>query len=189
MMNAPATARVKAEPAATDAVDVGALFDAHAAALLRLVERLTGPGGHVEDVVQDVFLVAHRGADALAAAESPRAWLYGIAVNLCREERRRRRRREGLWRLWGPREAAPTVAADDVAARRQLGERVRACVAALPDAQREVVVLYELEGLEGAAIAALLEIPVNTVWTRLHAARGRLAGILRKRGLGPGGER
>ena len=193
-MNAASTASARQAPPdreggvdAADRVDVGALFDAHAAALLRLVERLTGPGGHVEDVVQDVFLVAHRRADALAAADNPRAWLYGVAVNLCREQRRRRRR-EGLWRVWGPREAAPEVAADEVAARRQLGERIRACVAALPDAQREVVVLYELEGLEGAAIAALLEVPVNTVWTRLHAGRGRLRSLLTKRGLGPGGK-
>ncbi|TNF36858.1 MAG: hypothetical protein EP329_04475, partial [Deltaproteobacteria bacterium] len=102
VMDANATARAEAAPT-TEPVDLAALFDAHAPALLRLVERLTGPGGHVEDVVQDVFLVAHRREETLAAAESPRAWLYGIAVNLCRDHRRRGRRREGLWRLWGPR--------------------------------------------------------------------------------------
>jgi len=196
-MDANATARTQ-QPittGATDAlVDVGALFDAHAAALLRLVERLTGAGGHVEDVVQDVFLVAHRRAETLAAADSPKAWLYGIAVNLCREHRKRGRRRDGLWRLWGPRktsplQAEPTLPPDEAAARRQLGARIRACVEALPDSQREVVVLYELEGLEGADIARLLQVPINTVWTRLHTARKRLKGLLAKRGLAPGGER
>ena len=48
---------------------------------------------------------------------------------------------------------------------------VRACVASLSDACREVFVLYELERMEGSEIAEILEIPLNTVWSRLRLAR------------------
>ena len=51
----------------------------------------------------------------------------------------------------------------------------------LPFKQREVVVLYELEELEGAAIAELLGIPINTVWTRLHHGRKNFEQLMRKR--------
>jgi RNA polymerase sigma-70 factor (ECF subfamily) len=44
-------------------------------------------------------------------------------------------------------------------------------VQALPEQQREVFVLYEVEGLSGVEIAAALDVPLNTVWTRLHRAR------------------
>ena len=48
-------------------------------------------------------------------------------------------------------------------------------IAKLPPKQREVFVLYELEGLEGRAIAEMVGAPTNTVWTRLHHARKRFA--------------
>jgi RNA polymerase sigma-70 factor, ECF subfamily len=51
----------------------------------------------------------------------------------------------------------------------------------MPFKQREVFTLYELEELEGPEIAALLGIPINTVWTRLHHARKRFEESMRKR--------
>jgi RNA polymerase sigma-70 factor (ECF subfamily) len=50
----------------------------------------------------------------------------------------------------------------------------------IPDAQREVVVLYELEGLEGAQVSEMLGIPEGTVWTRLHHGRKKLLAALQR---------
>ena len=58
---------------------------------------------------------------------------------------------------------------------------VHEVVASMPFKHREVFVLYELEELDGNAISALLGIPVNTVWTRLHHGRKRFEQAMRKR--------
>ena len=55
----------------------------------------------------------------------------------------------------------------------QQAQLIRRCVVDLPLKQREVFVLYELEEIEGAEIARILDIPVNTVWSRLRLARNR----------------
>lgn len=167
--------------------DLGTLFDAHATALLRVVERLSGSGGHVEEIVQDVFLVAHRQLDAVAAAKSPRAWLYAVAINLARAHRRQAGRRNGLWARFG-RSLVVDTDAETRVVRGEEGAMVRRCIDQLPERAREVVVLYELEGLEGAAIAGLLGIPLNTVWTRLRTGRAKLVRLFVARGLRPGGD-
>jgi RNA polymerase sigma-70 factor (ECF subfamily) len=156
-------------------LDVGALFDVHAPFLLRLIERLTGPGPHVEDLLQEAFLVAHRhlGAHSLEPYAA-RAWLSRTAVNAVRHHRRSFARRKRLETSLAQRSPSRTSAApDERYLEIERAHRVRACVGSLPLKQREVFVLYELEEMSGKDIAAALSVPENTVWTRLHHARAR----------------
>jgi RNA polymerase sigma-70 factor, ECF subfamily len=151
-------------------IDVAALFVEHAPFLLRVVERLTGRGPHVEDIVQEVFVVAHRKRKKLVPGPSMRGWLYRTARNMAEHHRR------GLGRFFRlkdavkvePQQAPP--AADDVARRREEGRKIRSCALTLPFSLREVFVLHELEGMETATVAALLDVPEGTVWSRLSTA-------------------
>lgn len=162
-----------AAAAAADApVDIGTLFVLHAPFLLRVVERLTGPGAHVEDLVQDVFVVAHRRRSELRDGPELRGWLYRVTSNKARQHRRSLWRR---FRLARAVEAQPEqmqpAALDEVAARRERGRAIREAVLALPFLQREVLVLFDLEGLDTRTVAALLDVPEGTVSSRLSAAR------------------
>lgn len=159
--------------ARTDAiVDVGTLFVLHAPFLLRVLERLTGPGAHVEDLVQDVFVVAHRRRRELRDGAELRAWLYRVTRNKAMQHRRTLWRRFRLARAvqMEPLSSLPAVP-DDIAARREHGKKIRACVLELPFLQREAFVLFELEGLDTKTVASFLDIPEGTVSSRLSAAR------------------
>ena len=154
--------------------DVGRLFDEHAAFLLRIVGRMVGSPDQAEDVVQRVFLIAHEKRASLADHSEIRGWLYRVAMNVTRHERRAFARRMRLSEALS--EAPEGPGPEDPASQletAQASARVRACVAKLPFDQREVFVLYELEELRGGEIAAILEIPENTVWSRLRLARAR----------------
>lgn len=155
-------------------VDVGALFDEHARFLLRVAERLTGQPAFAEDLVQEAFLIAHKKRHQLTPGPELQGWLYRVVSNLVHHHRRTLARQHRLKSAVAA-EPAERLAEgpDGDHDRREMAQAVRAAVTTLPHKQREVFVLYELEGLEGAQIAALLDIPVNTVWTRLHHARDR----------------
>lgn len=159
---------------ASQDVDVGQLFDEHAPFLLRVVGRLTGSRDRAEDVVQRVFLIAHQKRDVLEQRDQIRSWLYRVAVNVTRHERRSLARRLRLAEALADNQdfPEPEQPQDRVEAAEQ-SARVRACITKLPFEQREVFVLYELEELRGGEIASMLGIPENTVWSRLRLARGR----------------
>ena len=168
------THAIAAPPAAAPpltALDVGDLFAAHGAFLHRVAQRLVGSAALADDVVQEVFLIAFRRRLDVDLRLGIRTWLYRTAVNVARQGfRTDRRYADALTRLTtlpGVEAATPEHEAD----RRRSGQQVRACIARLSEAQREVFVLFELEELDGAEIAAILEIPINTVWSRLRLAR------------------
>jgi RNA polymerase sigma-70 factor (ECF subfamily) len=152
-------------------IDVGELFKEHVEFLLRVVERLTGHGDHVEDLVQDAFVVAYRRRDELRAGPDVRGWLYRVVSHRAMHHRRSMWRRFRLARSVA---AEPTDASDraeDIVQQRERGAQIRNVVLTLPFHQREVFVLFELEELDGRTIAQLLNIPEGTVASRLHAAR------------------
>ena len=158
--------------AATE-MDIGRLFDAHAPYLCRVVHRLTGSRETAEDVVQEVFLLAYNRRTELEDRSGIRTWLYRAAVNHVRHRRRSFSRYQGLMDRYqqhpGLREK--DEGPDEVASRTERGKLVQECVAQLSEKLREVFVLYELEELEGNEIAEILDLPVNTVWSRLRLAR------------------
>jgi RNA polymerase sigma-70 factor (ECF subfamily) len=161
--------------------EVGALFDRHAAPLWRYCARRVGPD-LAEDVVAEVFLVVARRRDRIAAGDSVRAWLYGIATNQLRAHRRcelralRALERTGIDPFGGAagavegHETRSTERAD--AAR--LAGRIAGALAALPAKQREVLLLFAVAELTYAEIAEATGMPLGSVQSTLHRARLRM---------------
>ncbi len=162
--------------------ELGVLFDTHAAAIARVAARLTGRGAHVDDLVQETFLVALRRPSALREADNVRAWLMGVAANLCRHHHRSHARRGAMEAVVAELPRPEAAGADHFAEQRRLAERLRHLLSQLPYEQAEVFVLKELEQLTAREIATITDAPAKTVESRLRLARARLKDAL-------GGER
>jgi RNA polymerase sigma factor (sigma-70 family) len=155
----------------------GSLFDDYARAVYNHAFRLTGDWSAAEDVLSLTFLEAWRlrGTVDLDGG-SLRPWLLGIATNTARNTRRAARRHEAaVTRL--PREEVFPDFADDLVDRIDDAGRVamlQAAMSRLRRAEREVVALCIWSGLDYAAAAQALGIPVGTVRSRLSRARKKL---------------
>jgi RNA polymerase sigma-70 factor (ECF subfamily) len=158
--------------AAGDLDALGSLYDRYAADLLRFVQRLEG-GAEAEDVVQNVFLRALRIAGSFDIQQSnARSWLFGIGVRVAQERRRSFRRwANALLRL---QQIDPVV----VQPQGETTADVTRALAHLSANKRLVLVLAEIEEFSCPEIAQMLQIPVGTVWTRLHHARRELREFL-----------
>ena len=158
--------------AATTSFDVEALFESEGAFIARTLERLVGAGPHVDDLLQETFIVAFKKrASYRPERAAARTWLYGIAANLSRRHLRSQRR-FGLFRerlMESESEAA--LRPDQEIERREETRFVHEILQSLSLKHREIFVLYELEGLDGPDIAAMVGVPIGTVWSRLHHAR------------------
>ena len=158
------------------------LFERHAKAIYNYCFRQTGSWSVAEDLVSVVFLEAMRRHRTVSLhQDSALPWLYGVATNVCRNSlRSTRRHRAALARIHD--ELADTEdPADRVAARvddeRRMRE-LREAVKTLPRREQEVLALVAWSGLDYAAAAAALDIPVGTVRSRLSRARARLSAQL-----------
>ena len=162
-------------------LEVETLYTELAPFLARVIRRLVGDGPHVDDLLQETFLVAHRRrGDYDASRAAPRTWLYGIASHLCLRHRR------SLFRLDVFRarlQVAPVLAPHAPDREFEEAERraaVKRVIQQLPFKQREVFVLFEIEGLGGQEIATVLGLPQGTVWTRLSKARATFVRLGRR---------
>ena len=160
--------------------------------------RLTGSADDALDLLQDAFLRAFEKLDGFHGESSFYTWVYRIAVNLALSGRRKRRtvRVVGLDRgeatLDPPGDPAVTDPTRPIE-RRERDALIQAALSALADDHRAVVVLKEYDGLRYDEIAAILDVPVGTVRSRLHRARlelrDRLQGIAESGvGVGVGAE-
>ncbi len=137
-----------------------------------LVGRLGVPASHVEDVVQEIFLVLHRRRADFRNESSVQTWLHGIALRVARRHRERLRRGEMDPLPPEARSTSPSVEST-VDGRAQLA-RLDALLDQLPSDQREVFVLAEVAGLRAPEIATVMGAKLNTVYSRLRLARGRM---------------
>lgn len=151
-----------------------ALFREHASFVAALVHRLGIPPADVDDVVQEVFIIAHRKGGHEPGRGSARTWLGAIAARVAANARRsRNRRREHPCVLKLDRtpctEGDPGQALEIARAL----QRVQRALGELEPGHLEVFVLFEISGERCADIAASLGVPVGTVYSRLHEARRR----------------
>ncbi|MFC8221415.1 RNA polymerase sigma factor [Streptomyces sp. NPDC057362] len=156
------------------------LFDRHADAVHRYVARRLG-GEVADDLVAETFTTAfqqrHRYDPDRGAGDDARPWLFGIATNLVGRHRRAEARRfKAMARvpaLADHDEPLADRAADRVVAR-AVRRELAAALAALPARHRDVLLLVAWGDLGYGEAAQALGIPVGTVRSRLHRARGKL---------------
>ncbi len=150
------------------------------------VYRVLGPGDDVRDVAQETFLKAYRALPGFKKEARFSSWVYQIALNVCRDRLRRRRGRTVVGVEEIDEDAMRTrriPSALDTVVWNERSRRVAAAVAQLPDAEREVIVLKEYEGLTFTEIAEALQIPTSTVKTRLYRGLGALKQQLVRQGV------
>ncbi len=140
----------------------------------RWAVRLGGPSIDAADVVQEVFIVAHRRFDTLHPEIKPSTWLFGIARRVVQAQRRKLRRWQ--WLAKGSFDSAELVPFSGPTPVQQLEQR-RAFAEAyrvlerMREKHRVAFVLFELEGHTVQEIAELCDANLNTVKVWLHRAR------------------
>lgn len=157
------------------------IFRDYAPFVWRGLRRLGVPESDVEDVCQEVFVVVHRKLGDFEGRSSLRTWIYGICARTASDYRRSGRvRREVVTDT--PPDAPHEGAQHDTVALRQARATLDRILDELDDDKRSVFVLYEIEELTMAEVAEAIGCPLQTAYSRLHAARKVVeAGVARAR--------
>ena len=164
--------------------DLGAfeeLYRQHAGKLFSLATRILGNQSDAEDLLQEIFLSAHRKLDGFRGDSALSTWLYRLATNHCLDHLRSR----------AARTSQVTEALDDEPGwyepgRRGLAEQsvskidLERAMARLPEGCRAAFVLHDVEGLEHREVAEALGIAEGTSKSQVHKARLRLRAMLKR---------
>jgi RNA polymerase sigma-70 factor (ECF subfamily) len=153
-----------------------ALYDEHAAFVWRNLRRLGVSDADVEDKVQEVFVVAHRRWPSFVdRGHGPRAWLFQIALRVASDARRHRRRHpvDPDGGIAQDRASIEPPQARDFA-RKEAIDLLDRALSTIDLGRRAVLVLHEIEQMTAPEIAKTLELPLNTVYSRLRVARSEL---------------
>jgi RNA polymerase sigma-70 factor, ECF subfamily len=166
-----------AKPQATPAFD--AVYAAEFAFVWRNLRRLGVEEAALRDAAQDVFVVVHRRLGDFEGKAPLRSWIYSIVTRIARQYRRTRVRKE-LRDVEDPERipdsSLPTP--EDSAARGQALRLLVLLLETLDDDKREALVLCDLEGMTVPEVAAAVGSNVNTVYSRVRAARQQLRELL-----------
>jgi RNA polymerase sigma factor (sigma-70 family) len=161
----------------------GLIYDRHAATLLRFLGRRAG-ARVAEGLVGELFRIAFERRQTFDRSRaSARPWLYGIGANLLLKHRRAEARRlRASARIVASLEATDRRASAAALDARLVFPRVADAIEALPDDEREVLLLFAWEELPYQSMAEALELPIGTVRSRLNRARARLRELLEPKG-------
>jgi len=171
------------------------LVHRHQHRVFALVSGILHRPDDVEDVAQQVFLKAYLGIKRFDQRAAFSTWLYKIAVNECWDYLRKRKVRplvyeadlseEQVSRLDGIVSSdRPPESANTRAETREILDRM---LSTLPEQDRQLLVLKEIEGFSVQELAEILHLNINTVKVRLFRARGKIMSMYRRR-LGSGGK-
>jgi len=179
------------DPKQADAVLVAKARDGDAGAFGELVSRYSRPvygvvsrmvtdRDDVDDIAQEVFVLAYRSIRSFRCEAEFSTWVYRIAVNTTIKQMKRARTRQSF-SIDDPATGLADVLVSSeaerperIAERKARNEALHKAVLELPDKHRAVVVLHYYENLGCDEIARVLECSVGTVWSRLHYACKRL---------------
>lgn len=178
---------------ARDPVALREVVDQHARRMYRAARGLGFSPSDAEDLAQEVFLTFLETLDRFEGRSAVGTWLFGILHHKAQERRRTHAREDptdtveeafemrfdanGSW-------LRPPIEADRLVESRETAEVLRECLAALPDQQREVFQLRQVEELTAMEVARIVGCTTNHVGVLLHRARLRLRACLDGKGIG-----
>jgi RNA polymerase sigma-70 factor, ECF subfamily len=152
------------------------LFEAYATYVWRTLRYMGVADRDVEDCCQEVFVVVHRKMSQLEEGTAARAWIHAISLRVASDYRRRARVRYEQPTDPQPEHAFPGAESSDLA-RQMAKDELGRLLDALDEDKRAVFVLYEIEELPMKEVAASCGCPLQTAYSRLHAARDALAAM------------
>jgi RNA polymerase sigma-70 factor (ECF subfamily) len=161
------------------------------------VYRILGNAEEAEEVVQDTFLKLHQHLEKFKSSSSFASWIFRIAHNSCMDRMRIKHRRRKIFQFWSfdPQSANDKEAGDEIgqviaqaadpgmspsevldASEQEI--MIEKSLKALPDTQRVVVILHDIEGFSYQEIAEIIGSNIGTVRSRLHYGRLKLRELL-----------
>jgi RNA polymerase sigma-70 factor (ECF subfamily) len=150
----------------------------------RTLRRLGVRQEDLDDAAQDVFIVFLRRRHEFRGQSSQRTWLFGIASNITHEYRRKQQRAARAAPVTEDQRAQCPSPLDQASSSEEL-RLIDAFLTSLDEDKRHVFILAELEQMSAPEIATTLGTNVNTVYSRLRAARQAFAAVLGERSESP----
>jgi RNA polymerase sigma-70 factor (ECF subfamily) len=154
-------------------LEITAVYEAHFQYVWRCLKSLGVSESSLDDALQDVFVVVQRRLSDFDGRAELRTWLYAIALRVARKHWARAHkdssRMEAVDAL--PESAAQAPDLESATASKQRLSLARAALASLDDDKRVVFVLSRIEQMAAPEIANVIGVPLNTVYSRLRAAR------------------
>lgn len=155
------------------------IYRAHSRRLYGVAVRMLGNPADADDMLQEIFLAAHRKLDSFRGESALGTWLYRLAVNLCLDYLRSR-----TGRALHLTDALDDEPALTDASSRGLAERavtkmdLERALAQLPEGCRTAFVLHDVQGLEHREVGEIMGIAEGTSKSQVHKARLRLRALL-----------
>jgi len=158
------------------------LYLLHGSRMKSMARNLLGTASDAEDAVQDTFLKIHRSIASFRGQSSFATWTFRILINTCYDARASRMRKKEVARD-EPGETAPRPEPRAASAHPSLRLALERAVAQLTGHQRDVFLLYEVEGFRHSEIATILEISETASKNTLFQAKKNLRQMLKRRAV------
>lgn len=152
-------------------IDVSEVYRAHAAFVWRALRRFGVYGPATEDLMHDVFVIAHRKQATYAESVAVTTWLYGIARRVAANYRRKATRRGAAGAGRSPCTLSEPAVQEHELDVRRLAARIDEFLEQLSPDKRAVFELVDMEGLSCPDVATALSLPLQQVYARLRTAR------------------
>jgi RNA polymerase sigma-70 factor (ECF subfamily) len=180
---APSTAPSTGPKKPWSSSEFGAIYEAHSQVIYYLALRLLGDPAQAEDATHDVFLKAYRKMDQFRGDSEVRTWLYRIAINHCQNLSQAWQRRhifsnadDAVWETAGSGGDSPLRVLEI----KELGQRIRKTLDALPKEYRLLLLLVSNEELSYQEIGELTDQTADAVRGKLHRARKAFTAAFQK---------
>jgi RNA polymerase sigma-70 factor (ECF subfamily) len=156
-----------------DRPTLASVYQEHAHKVARWAARLGGPDAEVEDILQEVFFIAHRKLAVFRGDSQISTWLFAITRNVVRQRIQRERVRRFLMSVVSRETEEPAAGSTPLEdfERRESLDLVYRALEGLPEKHRTAFILFEIEGLSGQEAAALTHVKVSTLRVWLLRAR------------------
>ncbi len=158
------------------------LYRRYSRALYALAYQMLGTHQEADEVLQEAFVRVFKNLSRLRSPEAFTSWVYQITTNLCMDFRKARAR--ARWQPLETEQEGPSLfelatakwvkTPQQVLENKELLAHITSAIDALPEQQKAVVIMHEIEGISKKTIADVLNCSLVTVRTNLHHARKKL---------------
>lgn len=166
----------------TRALDLTTVHREHGDFVWLSLQRLGAPESALDDLFQEVFVVVHRQIAGFEGRSKLTTWLFAICTRVVTAHRRRAHVRKEVAEL-DPQTPHDHPSPEQQVADEELRAQLQRILGAMDPTRRATLVMFELEGLSCEEIAEMTEVPLGTVYSRLHHARKEFVSCMGKEAL------